>query len=92
MKGICGATLTPTGMPASASASYGAQAPVGRCGARLHAAGQLRIERGDGDVHRRQALCGHGREQIQVALHAAALGDERKRVARLAASPRSRCA
>ena len=61
----------------------GAQAPVGRGGARLHAAGQYRVERGDGDVHRRQALRGQRGQKIQVALHSAGLGDERKRVARL---------
>eukprot|EP01136_Pigoraptor_vietnamica_P033088 Opistho-1_new@95607 len=62
--------------------AQGAQAPVGCGGTRLQDARELRIQRGDGHVDRGQALCGHGREQVDVALHPAALGDDGQRVPR----------
>ena len=62
----------------------GAQAPVWRGRARLQNAREFGVQRGDGDVHGREVLRSHGREQIEIALHAAAFGDDGQRVARIA--------
>ncbi len=59
------------------------QPPVRRRRARLELARQIRIQRGDRDVHARQPHRRHRRDQVQVALHAAGLGHQRKGVARL---------
>ena len=66
-KGITGDTLTPTGMPAWASSPDGRSR---RCGAaaRVHDARQVAVERRDRHVDRRQALRGHRRDQVDVAL------------------------
>jgi hypothetical protein len=55
-----------------------------RRGARLQDAREIAVQRGDGDAGRREAVARQRREQIQVALHAAALGDQREGVARIA--------
>ena len=60
-----------------------AQTPVRGCRAWLQAPGQRGIQRGDGHIHRRQALRRQGRQQVEVALHATAFGDERKRMPRI---------
>ena len=54
-----------------------------RGGAGLQRAGQRGVEGSDGDVHRGQALRGHGGDQIQVGLDGAGLGDQAKRMPRL---------
>ena len=54
------------------------------CRAWLQAPGQHGIQRGDGHIHRRQALRRQGRQQVEVALHTAAFGDQRKRMPRIA--------
>jgi hypothetical protein len=77
--GITGDTLTPTGMPAAASARW-SQPPLGRCGTRLHHARQLRVERGDRHVDRGQPPCRHRRDEVDVAFDAGRLGDQRKRM------------
>ena len=88
-KGITGDTLTPTGTPACASVSMAAQPPLRRGGARLHHACEGRVERGDRDVDRRQAVGSHRRDQVEVALDQRRLGDQRKRHAGARPAPRS---
>jgi len=47
--------------------------------ARLQPAGELRVERGDRHVDGSQALPRHRRDQVEIALHPAGVGDERER-------------
>ena len=54
------------------------QAAVRRGGARLEDPGELRVERGDRDVDRHQAARRHRRHQVEVALDAGRLGDQRE--------------
>jgi hypothetical protein len=81
--GICGATLTPTGTPASASARMVRSRRQGAA-----ARGSRRRESCASSVvtvtyTAARPARGHGGDEVQVALHAAALGDQRKRVAGL---------
>ena len=62
----------------------GAQAAVRCGGARLQDARELGVQRGDGHVHGGEALRSHGCKQVDVALHAAALGDNGQGVVRVA--------
>lgn len=50
-------------------------------GLRLHAPLRLRIQRGDADADAHQVLASHPREQIEVAQHQRALGDDGERMA-----------
>ena len=52
--------------------------------ARLQGARELGVQRRDRDVHRRQPLLRHGRDQVQVSLHPAGLGHQRERMVGLA--------
>jgi hypothetical protein len=77
---MIGATITPTGTPARASAS---SACSRRCGAA--ARGSIRrasvaIERRDRQVDARHALRRHRRDDVEVALDERRLGDDRERV------------
>ncbi len=56
------------------------QPPVRRRRTRLHPARQLRIERGDRHPRAHQAAFRHGRQDVQVADDAAALGDDADRM------------
>ena len=60
--------------------AYRAQAPVRGGGARLQRAAQGAIKRGDCHVNRRQTPRRHGCQQVNVALHATALGDDGHRL------------
>jgi hypothetical protein len=67
-------------MPCSAQRADGAQAPVRRGGTRLQLAREFGIQRGDRDVHGHQLAGRHRRQQVQVPLDAAGLGDHRERM------------
>ncbi len=56
------------------------EAPVRRCRTRLEDARQRRLERRDRDVDGHQVLRRHRRDQVEVALDARRLGDERERM------------
>ncbi len=56
------------------------QPAMRRRGARLEDPGELRVERGDRDVDRHQAARRHRRHQVEVALDARRLGDQRERM------------
>lgn len=79
MNGITGATLTPTGMPASASVRI-AQPSRRRGCARLQLACQLGVERGDGHRRHGQVLRRHRRQQVDVAFDQGRLGDQTDRM------------
>ena len=56
------------------------QPPVRRRGARLKPAGEVAVQRRDADEHGAQVFFGHGREQVEVALHQRGFGDDGERV------------
>ena len=78
---MIGATITPTGTPAFASAST---ARSRSCGGDARGSITRRIsvvEARDRDVHHRGVVLGELAQQIDVARHEAALRDDRARVA-----------
>ncbi len=77
-----GARLTPTGMPARASA-HRLQARRGRAGARLEPPAQRVVQGGERDGHRGGVRAREVREQVGVAHHQRVLGDHRHGIAQL---------
>lgn len=61
--------------------AQGPQACGGRCGARLHDALEFVVQRGEADRYAHQALLGQRYQQIEVAQHQRAIGDDVHRVA-----------
>ena len=57
------------------------QPPRGACRARLQLAGQVRVQRSDGDRRFHQIVLRHVGDDVQVALYQRGLGDERNGVA-----------
>ena len=77
---MTGATSTPTGTPAFASAAISCSRRCGAGGARIELARELAVEHRDRDEDARQLLRGHRREQVDVALDQRALGGDRQRM------------
>jgi hypothetical protein len=72
--GITGDTLTPTGMPASASARMVRRRRCGDAARGSSLRASFGVERGDRQVHRNASRCGrHRRDQVEVALDQADL-------------------
>ena len=77
---MMGATMTPTGTPASASALM-ASSRLGGVGARGSILRARAVERGDGDGDLGQAARRHAGQDVDVAHHQRRLGDDADRVA-----------
>ena len=77
---MTGATITLRRDAGVGQLADGAQPGVGRAGARLHHAGQLRIERRDRNAHADGIVLGKLLEQIDVARHERVLGDDADRL------------
>jgi hypothetical protein len=78
---MIGDTLTPTGTPALASVSTVRSRRCGAAARGLEDARERRVQRGDGHVHGHQPVGGHGRHEVEVALDARRLGDQREGMA-----------
>ena len=62
---MMGANITPTGIPARDRASMAFRRLAG-VGARFHAPCQIPVEGRDGNVGSRQALFGHGAQNVGI--------------------------
>ena len=73
---MIGATMTEAGTPASTSLATVSSRLSGVLRARLHGAGELAVERGDGERDLDQPALGHGAQDVEIAQDQRRFGDD----------------
>ena len=73
---MIGATMTEVGTPASTSLATRLEPLVRRARARLHGAGELAVERRDGERDLDQAALRHGAQDVEIAQDERGFGDD----------------